>query len=82
MACSPRRRGHNVRDVRQADRRSIEFAGDGAEQIAQLDQPLIGALLLGDDPINALIALMLTIPKLRSYCGEALASNRRLSPLL
>ena len=28
-----------VRDVRQADRRSIEFAGDGAEQIAQLEQP-------------------------------------------
>jgi hypothetical protein len=39
MACSPRRRGHNVRDVRQADRRSIEFAVDGAEQIAQLEQP-------------------------------------------
>jgi hypothetical protein len=37
MACSPR--GHNVRDVRQADRRSIEFAVDGAEQIAQLEQP-------------------------------------------
>ena len=41
------------RDVRQAGRRAVEFVGDGVEQIAQLDQPPIGALLLGDDPINA-----------------------------
>jgi hypothetical protein len=38
------------RDVRQAGRRVIELAGDGVEQVAQLDQPPIGALLLGDDP--------------------------------
>ena len=48
--------------VRQAGRRAIELAGDGAEQITQLDQPPIGALLLGDDPINAGPKLLLAHP--------------------
>jgi hypothetical protein len=37
-------------------------AGDGAEQITQLDQPRVGALLLGDDPINAGPKLLLAHP--------------------
>jgi hypothetical protein len=58
----PRWCGNNVRDVRQVGRRAIELADDGAEQITQLVQPPIGALLLGDDPINAGPELLLAHP--------------------
>jgi hypothetical protein len=41
----------------------IEFAHDGVEQIAQLEQSAVGAFLLGDHPINAGPKLVLALPR-------------------
>jgi hypothetical protein len=51
-----------IRDIRGACC-AVEFAHDGVEQIAQLEQLLVGAFLLGDHPIDAGPKLVLDVPR-------------------
>jgi hypothetical protein len=62
LLAKPRWHGNHLRDVRKARCPVVEFADDGVEQIAQLEQSPIGALLLGDDLMNAGPKVLLAHP--------------------